>query len=340
MTTLLHRIGAVLLAPRRLLTDLPESAGRHDGAALFAAYTLALGLPGLSAALADFLALGLLPGLPGLAQALLPLLPWVLTLSVVEWRLGDARAHRAGLCLVPLLTLGVLAHLADQRGLDIPGPGYLPALLGGLASLALAGLARPAIAPRSDLSEKPSDLSPRPASRTALILGLALTALVATATTVDALRVARSFATLAPVASGDPMPDFELPLLDGGTLRRADLRGAPHLLIFWTTWCGVCTAEMPMYAAIAARHAGSLRVIAVNADRDGDIVANIRSYRAAHDLQLPIALDRGLARDLRVRMYPHLVLLDADARISAVFRGRTLERSLESAISGLTSAGG
>lgn len=342
MIDLLRRVGGVLLAPRALLASLPEGTGRRDGAILFAAYILALGLPGLSAAAADLLALGLLPGLSGLAQALLPLLPWVLALSLVEWRLGDVRAHRAGLCLVPLLVLAGLAHLADLRGLEVPGPAYLPALLGGLASLALATRARPAVSP-STPSTASTDLSPKPAvlPLPSALLGLAIAALVATTATLDAIRVARSWSTLAPVAAGAAMPDFELALLDGGTLRRADLQGTPHLLIFWTTWCGVCTAEMPMYAAIAARHAGTLKVIGINADRDGDVPTLARAYRDAHDLRFAIALDRGgLARDLRVRMFPHLVLLDADAQISAVFRGRTFERSLESAIAALTPAGG
>ena len=368
MIDLLARVGGVLLAPRRLFHHLSAGTGRHDGAVLFCAYLLAVALPGGSAALADLLALGLLAGLSGLAQALLPVLPWLLTLSAVEWRLGDARTHRAGLCLVPLLALAALAHLAELRGLALPGPSYLPPLLGGLASLALASLARSAIPPTPDLSPKPSaappdlspkpsappppdlspkpstpappDLSPKPSSRPAALLGLALAALTATTASLDLTRIARSWSTLAPVAAGTDMPEFTLPLLDGGALTRADLTGAPHLLIFWTTWCGVCEAEMPMYTALAARHP-ALRVIAVNADRDGDVPALARAYRDAHDLRLPIALDRGpLARDLRVRMYPHLLLVGADGRIAAVFRGRTFERSLESAIAALTAAGG
>lgn len=338
MIGLLRRVGGVLLAPRALLASLSPGTGRHDGLALVIAYLLAVDLPGLAAAIADFLALGLLPGLSGLAQALLPLLPWVLTLSAVEWRLGDGRSHRAGLCLVPLLALAALAHLAELRGLSVPGPGWLVPLLGGLASLALASRARAAIA--TDLSQKSDDLSQKPALRAATPLGLAIAALVATAAALDTRAIARGWSTLAPVAAGAAMPEFELPLVDGGTFRSADLQGAPHLLIFWTTWCGVCTSEMPMYREIAARHPG-LKVVGVNADREGDIPDLVRSYREVHDLRFPIALDRGrLGHELRVRMFPHLLLVAADGRIAAVFRGRTFARSLESAIAALTPAGG
>ncbi len=346
MIGLLRRVGGVLLAPRSVFANLPEAAGPHDGLALFAAYALAVALPGLAAALADFMALGLFPGLSGLAQALLPLLPWVLTLSAVEWRLGDTRAHRASLCMVPLLLLAALAHLADLRDVTLPGPAYLPALLGGLAALALASWARSAIAePAKPAAPSPepraSDLSPRPGEppRASALLGLAITALVTTDAALDATQIARTWSTLAPVATGDAMPDFALPLLDGGTLQRRDLVGAPHLLIFWTTWCGVCESEMPMYAAIAARHP-TLRVVGINADREGEVAELVRRYRDTHELRFPIALDRGrLARDLRVRMFPHLLLLTADLQIAAVFRGRTFERSLESAIAALPPVG-
>ncbi len=351
MIALLRRIGGVLLAPRPLFKNMPDAAGPRDDVALFTAYALAVALPGLAAALADFMALGLLPGLSGLAQALLPLLPWVLTRSAVEWRLGDARAHRASLCMVPLLVLAALAHLADLRAVSLPGPAYLPALLGGLAALALASWARSAIPSRPerspDLPQKPADhgapgLSQETGKppRGSAVLGLAITALVATNAALDARQIAGAWSTLAPVATGDPMPDFALPLLDGGTLRRADLVGAPHLLIFWTTWCGVCEAEMPMYAAVAARHP-ALKVVGINADREGEVSELVRRYRDTHDLRFPIALDRGgLGRDLRVRMFPHLLLLAADGQIAAVFRGRTFERSLESAIAALPPAGG
>jgi peroxiredoxin len=35
---------------------------------------------------------------------------------------------------------------------------------------------------------------------------------------------------------GAPLPDLTLPLLDGGTLRFADLRGKRTLLYFWGSW--------------------------------------------------------------------------------------------------------
>ena len=418
MTGLLRRVGGVLLAPRAAFAGLSPGTGRHDGAALFAAYMLAVGVPALGDAIADFWALLSLAAAPGLLRALLPALPWLVTLTIVEWLLGPARAWRAALCLVPLLTIDALAHALALAGLAPAWPEFAPATLGGLASLLLAARARPAIAPEpedlsrktADLSAKtapadlspgtadlppktaPSDLSPgtadlsaktapadlspgtavlpprtapsdlppgtadlppktapsdlppgtadlpprtAPSAGPALALGAVLAALVAATGGAALTRLVQRWPTLAPVAHGDPLPGFSAPLLDGGALRSADLRGAPHLLIFWTTWCGVCRGEMPMYRALADRYRErGLVVIAVAADRDGDVPALVRAYRDEHRLPFPIALDSGgaVTRSFRVKMYPHLVLVDADGQIRDVRQGRTSESGLAAAI--------
>ena len=364
---LLRRVGGALLAPRATFSALDElspGTGRHDGALLLALYLAAVGVPAVGDAVADFWALRGLSAAPGLLRALLPALPWLLALVAVEWRLGPARAHRAPLCLVPLLAIDALAHL-----LPPPGPDYTAAALGGLASLLLAGRVRPAIAPvgapgPGDMSPTPSspvladmsqgppepvpaNMSPEPpaparsfsrAGRAAL--GLAVVAVALASASVDLARLVRRWPVLAPLALGDPLPEFAVPLLDGGTLRTADLRGRPHLLIFWTTWCGVCRGEMPMYRALAERYRDrGLTVIAVDADRDGDVPTLVRAYRDAHALPFPIALDdRQMTRGFRVKMFPHLVLIAADGQIRDVRQGRSGERSLAAAIEALLPA--
>jgi len=331
MTTLLRRVGGMLVAPRVTLRDLPESAGRHDATVLALSWLAAVGLPDLGDALADLWALGGLGGLLGLVQGLWPLLPWLLASAAVEWLLGPTRAHRAALCLVPMLVIGAGGHLLAAV-VDLPGPSYLPALLGAVAALVLARVVRPTLAP--------NDLSPGTARpRAAALVGFTVAALVLACAGRDLVGLVRVWPTLAPASAGDPLPEFAVPLLDGGILRTADLQGIegrPHLLIFWTTWCGVCKSEMPMYSELAGRHPG-LRVIAVNADRDGDVPKLVSAYRDAHALGFPIALDdHGLmTRGFRVRMYPHLVLIDAAGQIRGVYQGRSFARTLDAAIAGL-----
>ena len=386
MTGLLARIGGMLVAPRRLLADLSPETGRHDGAALLGAYLLAVAVLPIGDVIADFWALRSLAAAPGLLRALLPALPWLLTAAALDWLLGPGRAHRAALCLAPLLVIDALAHLLTGLGLPLPGPSYLAPALGGLAALLLAARVRGAIPPTpaapadlspgtassapadmspgtappapADLSPgtdppAPDDLSPGTAppapaapvpkdmpprtpgrARLSQVVGGLVLALVAARALTDLKLLKDRWPTLAPVAVGDPLPEFAVPLLDGGSLRSADLRGRPHLLIFWTTWCGVCDAEMPMYRALAERYAArGLAVVAVNADREGDVPALVRAHRDARGLPFPIALDdRSMVRRFRVEMFPHLVLIDAAGQIRRVHQGRSFERDLAAAI--------
>jgi peroxiredoxin len=410
MTGLLARIGGMLVAPRRLLADMSPETGRHDGAALLGAYLLAVAVLPIGDVIADFWALRSLAAAPGLLRALLPALPWLLTAAALDWLLGPGRAHRAALCLAPLLVIDALAHLLTGLGLPLPGPSYLAPALGGLAALLLAARVRGAIPPTpaapADLSpgtasSAPADLSPGTASpapadlspgtappapadlspgtappapddlspgtappapddlspgtaspapaahvpkdmpprtpgraRLSQVVGGLVLALVAARALTDLKLLKDRWPTLAPVAVGDPLPEFAVPLLDGGALRSADLRGRPHLLIFWTTWCGVCDAEMPMYRALAERYAArGLAVVAVNADREGDVPALVRAHRDARGLPFPIALDdRSMVRRFRVEMFPHLVLIDAAGQIRRVHQGRSFERDLAAAI--------
>jgi thiol-disulfide isomerase/thioredoxin len=316
----------MLVAPRATLRSLSARTGRHDGALLALAWFATVGLLDLGDALADLRAIGGLSGALGLVQGLWPLLPWLLASTAVEWLLGAPRAHRAALCLVPMLVLGGAAHLLSGV---VSMPSYLPSALGAVAALGLAAHVRPAIADADDMAP---GTGPRPTL--AAIAGALIATLVLASGGRDLARLIRAWPTLAPASVGDALPMFAAPLLDGGTLRSADLEGRPHLLIFWTTWCGVCKSEMPMYRELAARHPG-VQVVAVNADRDGDAAA-VRAYRDAHRLPFPVALDGGaMTRGFRVRMYPHLVLVDGHGQLRGVYQGRSFARTLDAALTQL-----
>jgi peroxiredoxin len=47
------------------------------------------------------------------------------------------------------------------------------------------------------------------------------------------------------VKIGQQVPDFEMTLTDGKTVRISDLRGRVVMLQFTASWCGVCRKEMP-----------------------------------------------------------------------------------------------
>ncbi|MEA1871120.1 MAG: TlpA disulfide reductase family protein [Candidatus Bipolaricaulota bacterium] len=46
---------------------------------------------------------------------------------------------------------------------------------------------------------------------------------------------------------GEPAPDFSLPSLDGGSESLGNYAGRPLVIDFWTTWCGICKSEFPLF---------------------------------------------------------------------------------------------
>ena len=184
------------------------------------------------------------------------------------------------------------------------------------------------------LPEAPGPTAAPPARPAALGLGLLVLAVPLASAARDAADLAAHWRTIAPVAVGEPVPEFVADDLDGESFTTADLRGRAHLLVFFTSWCGVCQAEMPKYGALHRDLAAQgFSVVGVNCDREGDQAAIARRYRDDHDLPFRVILDRGaLARAFRLSVYPHLVLIDAAGQIRWVHQGRALDGTIRGEI--------
>lgn len=60
---------------------------------------------------------------------------------------------------------------------------------------------------------------------------------------------------------GRLLPDFTLPLLEGGgTIKRAGVLGQPHIINFWASWCGACREEHAVLVKLGQRLADGSRV--------------------------------------------------------------------------------
>lgn len=326
----LARWGGALTRPRATFAALPHDAGRRDGAAFILLYAAGAHLLPIGDAVADFSAMASLAALPTLLAGCVALVPWLVATLGVEAILGPVRAHRAALCLTPMLLLAAAARLLAGLGHPLPLPRYAIDIVGALLAAGLALHVRPAVR----LSEEPGPSEHPPARPAALALGLCVLALPLASAARDAVDLAEHWQQLAPVGVGEAAPDFHADDLEGRSFTQADLRGGARLLVFWTSWCGVCQAEMPKYVALHRELAAEgFEVIGVNCDREGDQQAIARRYRDDHQLPFRVVLDHGaLARAFRLSVYPHLVLVDRTGQIRWVHQGRALEGTLRSAI--------
>lgn len=126
----MQRWGGILIQPRATLTALGPEHGRYDWWLLAGLFVLGSQVQHLTEAVARFQAFrSVLVLINALAISLLtPLLVGLL----VEGLVGSTRSRYRHLPLVALVAVTVVANLLRQQGVLLPGPRYLPEMLGTL----------------------------------------------------------------------------------------------------------------------------------------------------------------------------------------------------------------
>lgn len=136
---------------------------------------------------------------------------------------------------------------------------------------------------------------------------------------------------------GKPAPDFNLPLLDGGSARLSELTSTVVVLDFWASWCGPCRKGMPIIAKVAEKFAPQgVKVFAVNVMETTD---TIRGFLKEEKLQLTVALDADgkAGKAYGAEAIPTTIVIGPDGRVQAVHVGLSpnLEKQLTSELEAL-----
>jgi len=127
----------------------------------------------------------------------------------------------------------------------------------------------------------------------------------------SALRAAK------PTPAAEKAPDFVLSDLTGQKFRLSDHRGKrPVLIIFSTTWCTFCKAEIPRFKSLHATFAQQgLEVVNIDIQESKDKVARFASQN-----QLPYRVlldeDGAVAGVYEIRGVPTMVLVDKNGMIA------------------------
>lgn len=122
---------------------------------------------------------------------------------------------------------------------------------------------------------------------------------------------------------GKTVPDFTLPLADGGkvTLSAEYKKNKVTLLNFWAAFCGPCRAELPHLSQMAAKwRAQGFDVLTVNTA--GDTAPAIKKLFKDSQIELRSAMDSGpVSAKFGIQAIPTNYLIDNTGKILATFEG-------------------
>lgn len=120
---------------------------------------------------------------------------------------------------------------------------------------------------------------------------------------------------------GEPPAWPEVRDLDGAPVSLEAYRGAPVMLYFWATWCGVCRVQQHNITAVA----DDVPVLSV-ASQSGPPSA-VRAYLAERPLGARVVVDPAgaLAARFGVGAYPTTFFLDGEGQIRHAEVGYTSE---------------
>ncbi len=134
---------------------------------------------------------------------------------------------------------------------------------------------------------------------------------------------------------GEPVPEFEIVLLDKQKVSNKSLKGKYYLLDFWATWCPPCVNEMEhLHRAYQRFKDKNFEMISLSLDQTE---ADINKFRTGK-WKMPWLHafmkndpNRKVVKTFQVEYIPKPILIGPDGKILATessLRGKNLEKTL------------
>ncbi len=130
------------------------------------------------------------------------------------------------------------------------------------------------------------------------------------------------------VLADTPAPDFNLPTVDGKTVKLSDFKGQVVYVDFWATWCPPCRKSFPWMESMHQKYKDlGFKIIAVNLDGKREVMEDFvksmhSTFTVAHDA------DGSVAETFQVKAMPSSYLIDRAGNIvrsHAGFRDKDMD---------------
>lgn len=107
------------------------------------------------------------------------------------------------------------------------------------------------------------------------------------AVSATAFFTTQSMSNAAESVSAKVAPAWELPNVDGQTVRSADFKDKVVVVVFWATWCPPCRAEIPGFIELEKKYsAKGLTIVGVSVDQASTSV--VKSFAQKQGINYPV----------------------------------------------------
>lgn len=137
---------------------------------------------------------------------------------------------------------------------------------------------------------------------------------------------------------GQMAPNFTLPMLQGGQLRLAALRGKVVVLDFFTSWCTACRAEAGDLEHLALRYGNRVEVVGVDMFVSERNVGDVKGFVENYGTSFPVVLDRtgSVTATYLVRDIPTEYVIGRGGVVRTIYTGEMSYAELKQAVQAAT----